>query len=362
MARSFPTERRASEPSDLSELVRAITNAPSDELETDALEWKGPLDLGEKKSRFVLAKNILGFGNRTIADAKESFGGYAYILVGVEPGQLHGVEIPDPSTLTNALARFVAPGHPRWRPHRVDVDGTAVLVIEVAAPSAGDRICTLQEHYEQAREGRIFVRRHGQTREASPQEIRSLEERYAASAVEEAQQLAQLHRRSNELAERHVALAAAQDARDRDDRAAREAPDFVSSRNGDGFVHEPPHAVFGTLRNNGGTTATITSLRLHHPGGALPGAAVPAYGSGPAGDFNMPVRIDPGYDVMLRFLHPGLANLLHCHDPLTVELIFESDAELQWRQMLTLRRRASDAQGRPLWTVREGETQTDRWR
>jgi len=89
---------------------------------------------------------------------------------------------------------------------------------------------------------------------------------------------------------------------------------------------------------------------------------VPVYGSGPAGDFDLPVRIDKGYDVMLRFVHAGLTGLSQHDGPLTIEVIFESDAGLQWRQMLTLRRSATDLHERRVWTVREGETQTDRWR
>jgi hypothetical protein len=359
---SISTDRRLERTGDLVALVRAVLSAASDEPETDALEWKGPLDLSSRKSKFDLARHILGFGNRDVADARRSFEGHAYLLFGVEPGNLCGVAIPDPATLTNALGAFVAPGHPSWCLHRVEVEGMTVAAIEVFPPADGDRICALQGDYDKARAGRIFVRRTGQTEEASPHEVRALEERYAAAAIEEARRATQLYERGSELAERQVAQGEERDARERDDRAAREAPDFVSSRQGNGFAHVLPDTVKGMVRNNGGTAAEITDLRLLHPNGAAPGSAVPVYGHGPAGDFDMPVRIDKGCDVMLRFVHAALVALAQHDGPLTVELTFSSDSGRQWRQELTLRRNGADHQGRRLWTVRENESEIDRWR
>src|ERR1700754_2537495 len=105
---SISTDRRLKEAEDLVALVRAVLGAPSDEPETDALEWKGPLDLSSRKSKFDLARHVLGFGNRSVATARRSFEGHAYLLFGVEPGNLCGVAMPDPATLTNALGTFVA--------------------------------------------------------------------------------------------------------------------------------------------------------------------------------------------------------------------------------------------------------------
>ena len=358
---SISTDRRLERAEDLVALVRAVLSAPSDEPETDALEWKGGLDLGSRKSKFDLACQVLGFGNRSVASARRSFDGHAYLLCGVEPGDLCGVAMPDPATLTNALGTFVAHGHPSWRLHRVEVDGVTVAAIEVFPPADGDRICTLQGDYDKARAGRILVRRAGQTEEASPHEVRALEERYAAAAIEEARRATQLYERGNgsprarSRRERNVTHASATTA-------PREAPDFVSSREGNGFAHLHPDTVKGMVRNNGGTTATITDLRLHHPNGATPGSAVPVYGRGPAGDFDMPVRIEKGCDVMLRFVHAALVGLAQHDGPLTVELTFSSDARLQWRQKLTLRRNGADHQGQRLWTLRENESEIDRWR
>ena len=99
MALSVPTHRRLDQPANLEALVRAIAVASLDEPETDALEWKGALDLTNRKSRFDLSRHLLGFGNRTIQQAQHAFDGYAYRLAGVEPGNLCGVAIPDPADL-----------------------------------------------------------------------------------------------------------------------------------------------------------------------------------------------------------------------------------------------------------------------
>lgn len=122
--------------------------ASLDEPETDALEWKGALDLTNRKSRFDLSRHLLGFGNRTVQQAQHAFDGYAYRLAGVEPGNLCGVAIPDPADLENALSSFIAHGHLAWRLHRVDVDAVTVAVIEVQPPRDGDRICCLQHSYD----------------------------------------------------------------------------------------------------------------------------------------------------------------------------------------------------------------------
>lgn len=342
--------------------MRAVSAASANEPETDALEWKGPLDLRDKKARYDLARHVLGFGNRSITDASEAFEGFAYILIGVEPGSLCGVDVPDPATLTNALGRYVAHGQPAWRPLYAEVDGFSVLVIEVAAPKPGDRICTLRDTYDNSRAGRIFVRRHGQTEEASPDVVRGLEDRYAAPALEASQRAAELQEENNRLASQQLTMAQEREDRERDDRAAAEAPDFIAGRQSPGFVFTAPDTLQGEVRNVGGTAANLVDLRLQHPNGAAPGAAVPVYGSGPAGDFTLPVRIEKGVEGQLRFVHAALQVLSQYEGPLTIEMVFDSDAGLQWQQKLTLRRKGDQhPQGRRLWTVRHNESEIDRW-
>ncbi len=158
-------------------LAVAVRDAPAAEPETDSIEWKGPWDLTDAEQRFETARHILGFGNRLVSAAAGTFEGCAYLLAGVEPGNLVGVTAIDPAKIDDAIGKHVLHDQPRWTPTYVDVDGHTVLIITIEAPRDGDPQFTLQQGYGNAKTGRIFVRRHGKTVEASPAEIRGLEAR-----------------------------------------------------------------------------------------------------------------------------------------------------------------------------------------
>jgi hypothetical protein len=160
---------------ELTALARAVLEADVAEAETDSLEWKSRRDLTVKAEAFECARQVLGFGNRSVEAASASFEGCAYLLCGVSPGQLNGVTPLDPADVQNALSRYIATGQPRWTPHYVDVEGRRVLIIAVEPPRAGDWINTLQRDWERWQAGTVFVRHHGQTVQASPADIRMLE-------------------------------------------------------------------------------------------------------------------------------------------------------------------------------------------
>jgi hypothetical protein len=158
-------------------LAEAVHDAPVNEPETDSIEWKSAWNLDEAKYRFETARHILGFGNRTVAAARRSFEGCSYLLAGVEPGNLVGVERLDPAKIDDAIRKYVAPGEPRWAPTYVTLEGRDVLIITVESPRDGDRIFKLQQGFGGALSGRIYARRNGQTEEANPAEHAALEER-----------------------------------------------------------------------------------------------------------------------------------------------------------------------------------------
>jgi hypothetical protein len=323
-------------------LIRAVADAHPDEPESDALEWKRTLDLSGSQHRFELARHILGMGNRAPRAASAVFGGYAYILIGVEPGRLDGVTVPDPAELSQALGAYIRPGRPAWRLELVVVEDVALAVIEVEAPRLGDRICTLSKGHDRMMAGRVFTRRQGQTVEASPDEIRMLEERFAAPALE-------ADRKRLELDEQRFALERARDERERIDRAVRDAPRFAGSPRGNGFSRRSPDRIEGLVRNVGVSAAQVESVRLHKEhGGAVPGSLVPVYGSPPTEVPAPTARIDAGADAQLSFRHGTLAEL--GSQNLTVEVNFEDDAGLHWRVTLPLRRRGS-VHDQPQWVV-----------
>jgi hypothetical protein len=78
--------------------------------------------------RFETVRHVLGFGNRTVLAAQSTFEGCAYLLAGVEPGNLVGTKVVDPADLDNQLSDYIAPGQPRWSPHYVTVHGKSVMV------------------------------------------------------------------------------------------------------------------------------------------------------------------------------------------------------------------------------------------
>lgn len=174
---SIDTSRALRTSDELNTLVEAVRDAPAGEPETDNVEWKSDWNITDASVRFETVRHILGFGNRTIFAAQQSFEGCAYLLAGVEPGNLVGAPIVDPAEIDDQLSKYILPGQPRWSPSYVTVDGKPVLIFTIEAPRGGDPIFVLQKGYDRAPAGRIFVRRHGKTEEAGPADIRALEAR-----------------------------------------------------------------------------------------------------------------------------------------------------------------------------------------
>lgn len=163
-------------------LVKAILAAdPLDEARW--IEWKSNLDLDKREHQFKAAKTILGFANRTEEQADGWAEGYAYLLVGVEPGNLRGTAPLDTSVVDAKLRKWVGSGDrsPRWSAGWVTVNGSAVLVFEVGPPLPGDPLFPLRQQFEGFRDGTIFVRRQASSDPADSAEILHLSDRAARS-------------------------------------------------------------------------------------------------------------------------------------------------------------------------------------
>ena len=77
--------------SDWNRLLEAILAADSKD-ELDWVEWKSTLDLSSKEVQAKsLAKHILAFANRDPQEARKHVEGVGLLVVGMEPGQVHGV-------------------------------------------------------------------------------------------------------------------------------------------------------------------------------------------------------------------------------------------------------------------------------
>lgn len=165
-------------------LVEAVRDAPPDEQETNFLEWKGTLDISSKEGRAKIAKAVLGFANRRPDVAVRACGCCAFLLVGVEPGTVAGVEPVDAAKLESGLAPYVGVGV-QWRADYVEVDGRKVLIVTVEPPQWGDPIHPVRKGFlansDEAllREGSVFVRHQASTDPAKPADIDDLSRRAA---------------------------------------------------------------------------------------------------------------------------------------------------------------------------------------
>ncbi|HMJ34341.1 MAG TPA: hypothetical protein VK501_10510 [Baekduia sp.] len=297
----------------------------------------------------MLAKQILGFGNRSLVDASRAFGGYSYMLVGVEPGHLHGVEVIDPAKLSDIVRPYVAGGRPSWAPTYVSVDGVEVLVVEIAPPQPGDRICCLMKTYESAKVGLVYVRREGQTEQADPHEIRELEERLLSRSAEEARRVAQ---REEGLIAAATAQGAALEARVRQSaevRARQRAPRLEQSTAAPFFSFAEPHRMEGRLKNTGESAASVSHVRLHREGGgAVPGGIRSIYPSGSSSP-ELPADVPPGIDLGLVFDHAVLTGV--ANEQLIVVLEYEDDSGFHWKAEVPLHRHGKDHLDHQRWRV-----------
>jgi hypothetical protein len=168
---------------DLRRLVEAVVGADEND-ELDWLEWKSTLDLSTKHGCFQVAKAVLGMANRAIEQAKLACEGLGYVVVGAEPGRLHGLVSVDPAMLDQIIEPYIGGANgPRWTSTYVPVDdGKVVLVVTVEAPKAGDRIFSLRREFDKAKTGTIFVRKPGRTVPADPIDLEALQDRLVESS------------------------------------------------------------------------------------------------------------------------------------------------------------------------------------
>jgi hypothetical protein len=175
MAVPVDTSRALRRPDELGALVGAVVQAlQADEL--DWIEWKSGLDLSAKAAQFTLARHILGMANRQPAAAAAHMEGCGYIVIGAEPSSANGITPVDPAVLSQGI--------PAWSPNYVQGGSAVVLVVVVEPPQSGHRTFTLRREFSATgttyRAGTVFVRQHGKTEIAGPDDIRLLEDRYAA--------------------------------------------------------------------------------------------------------------------------------------------------------------------------------------
>lgn len=187
MPLSIDTTRPVRSRADQQALVRAVLAASADEQETRWLEWKGPLELDGKDAtgRATIAKAVLGFANRDPGVASRAMGGCAYLLAGVAPGEVPGVEAVDAAQLEAQVATYVG-RNIDWRADYVEVNHRSVLVVTVEPPQWGDPVHPVRKTFNPSdrrspvlQRGTVFVRHQASTDPADDADMDMLSRRAA---------------------------------------------------------------------------------------------------------------------------------------------------------------------------------------
>lgn len=167
----------------LAELVHVISIAHKDASELIELEWKIHWDFKPTNpKRAELAKHIVAMANRDPDQSARVFAGHAYIVIGVEPGNLRGIDAIDPADVDQMLRPFVG-SQINWHSVNVEFSGKNVLVIVVDPPLWGDPIHELLKSSEDPATGEkfekrtIYVRRPGTSVPADESEKERLRKR-----------------------------------------------------------------------------------------------------------------------------------------------------------------------------------------
>jgi hypothetical protein len=166
--------------SELRKLVQAVRDGGVHD-ESEWIEWKIAVDRTDAAREPLLtatadeliARAVLGFTNRMPEVAQNWAEGHAYLLIGVQPGEVRGIRSSDPEKIHSRIRPYVG-GHISWRPEYAAVDGQQVLVVIVDPPRLGDPIHTLQKGVQNRQPGVIFVRHTGKTEQAGPADIAKL--------------------------------------------------------------------------------------------------------------------------------------------------------------------------------------------
>ena len=145
-------------------------------------------DLSTKPGAAATSKHLVGFANRDFQHAARHAEGHAYLLIGVEPGNLVGVSEWDSADVQKWLERF-AGSDIRYDLHYVETGGKKVMFLTVDPPRPGDPLFCMQAQSAEPggktlSEGTIYVRLNGRTEVAKAADITRLTERASGGPAE----------------------------------------------------------------------------------------------------------------------------------------------------------------------------------
>lgn len=162
------------------ELVRYAV-ASDDRVERYFLEVKSDVDLNSNTGRAKVAKFILGAANRDPTRAAARFGGHAVMLLGIGAGEAMGINPFEAMDLARYVGRIIGANGPAWDFERIPAaEGRDVIAVHVEPPT-GD-VWTCRADADGLRNGAIYVRADGETREATGDELRVMLDRMKSKA------------------------------------------------------------------------------------------------------------------------------------------------------------------------------------
>lgn len=159
-------------------LVAAVAEQ-GDFAERHYLELKSTLNLSTKRDKEKIAKFILGAANRMPDVAATAFEGYGVMIIGVAQGAVTGIPPVEMMEISKVIQKYVGAAGPRWDIVWVPVEGSTnqVLVIIVDPPKLGQGPFPCRASGDSLKDGRIYIRADGETREANSEELDLLVQR-----------------------------------------------------------------------------------------------------------------------------------------------------------------------------------------
>jgi hypothetical protein len=177
VALSISTDRQLRTPGQLLELVKAVKGAAVED-EAHWIEWKCGPQLAEKEGCAKAARFILAAANRPNRVADQVVGGCAYLVLGVEPGNVVPTLLPDPAKVDDGLRRFLGTDGPLYGAQILDIAGSPVVVITVEPTTPDQRPFIARGNFSSSsqiiRDGAIYIRRNGLAQEADSAELAEL--------------------------------------------------------------------------------------------------------------------------------------------------------------------------------------------
>jgi hypothetical protein len=113
--------------------------------------------------------------------AKEAFGGFAVMIIGVAKGEISGIPPVEMLEIKKGVQRFLGTAGPGWDVIWVPIQGSnnQVLVILVDPPLFGQGPFPCMASSDSLVDGRVYIRADGETREANAEELNLLVNRRA---------------------------------------------------------------------------------------------------------------------------------------------------------------------------------------